>query len=296
MTTDGPRITFFIAGPPGAGKTALAFDVARKLDLRFMDFSSLDLNGKGVPLAEQKKMFEDFARTGFMDVVVLSWPLQQDNSVLKLARRSGCLILIWDHPDKMNARAPRPTIFTPTGRAKTHSGFGPSGTACNEFRRLDRACRVTILLSEMEGEEAVEWLEDVVQYFRERSSLPPAVQAEIASWGASWQKEYDADPVACELMLDAMGRFLLHLDGQGASERTLRAVRWDLNAAGGLVLSYDAPSAQEVLGCFRWVPWELEFRRKIADSPRLVKRYGRNLSRFARFLREHYQTAKCEKE
>ena len=286
MSADEPRYTLFVAGPPGAGKTALASKVTGKLGGRFVDFSSLDLDGKGMPLAEQRKMFEDFARTGFMDVVVLSWPLQQDSSVLKLARRDGCLVLIWDHPDKMNARAPRPTIFTPTGRAKSHGGFGPSGSACNEFRRLDRACRVTILLSEMTEEEAVDELIDVVRYFRERTAQPPAVQVGIASWGPGWQKEYDADPAACELVLEAMGRFLLHLEGQGGSERTLRAVRWDLNAAGGLVLSYDAPSAQEVLGCFRWVPWELEFRRKVTDSPRLVKRYERNLTRFSRFLRE----------
>ncbi len=67
---------------------------------------------------------------------------------------------------------------------------------------------------------------------------------------------------------------------QGVSPRRLSGFFSDLQVGGLLVFGYDAPKARDVLGCFSSVPWAADFERKFSDSPRLVKRYRRNLRNF----------------
>ena len=83
-----------------------------------------------------------------------------------------------------------------------------------------------------------------------------------------------------------MARYLAHLRSRGSSPRTRSGVRSDLNAAGHLVLMYDAPKGSRVLECFHGPPWVLEFKRRFTDSPTLVARYRRSLEGFASFLRQ----------
>ena len=55
-----------------------------------------------------------------------------------------------------------------------------------------------------------------------------------------------------------MAQYTLHLKSQGASSRKLSEVYDDLNAAGMLVMMYDAPkgkNAERILGRFAGPPW-----------------------------------------
>jgi hypothetical protein len=86
-----------------------------------------------------------------------------------------------------------------------------------------------------------------------------------------------------------MARYTLHLKSQGASSRKLSGVYDDLNAAGMLVMMYDAPTgknAERILSHFGAPPWDLEFERKFSDSSSAIARYERNLEGFARFLQQ----------
>ena len=101
-----------------------------------------------------------------------------------------------------------------------------------------------------------------------------------------WRQDHSASTHVARVMVDAMAGYLAHLRASGSSQRALSAVRSDLNAAGHLVLMYDAPKGNRILAHFDGPPWEFEFKRKFTDRPALVARYLRSLEGFARFLRK----------
>jgi hypothetical protein len=120
-------------------------------------------------------------------------------------------------------------------------------------------------------------------------SKPPAVREGLVSWVKDWQQDFNANRQAAEIIVDAMARYTLHLKSQGASSRKLSGVYDDLNAAGMLVMMYDAPEgkdAERILSRFDVPPWDLEFERKFSDSTSALARYERSLEGFARFLRQ----------
>jgi hypothetical protein len=221
------------------------------------------------------------------DVVALSWGLQQDGKVLRLARQSGALILLWAHPLDMQARSRHTApLFTPVGRLKTKGGFGRNGTSCKEFRRLDRACTDYLLLVDATFEEAAEALEETVLSIQQNAGLPPAEREGLNFWIKKWKGDADANPKAAQVLVDAMARYILHLKEKGISPRTLSGLYSDFDAAGMLVFMYYAPKVRDVLACFGSAPCTFEFERKFTDSPRLIARYERNLEGFSLFLRQ----------
>jgi hypothetical protein len=98
--------------------------------------------------------------------------------------------------------------------------------------------------------------------------------------------DFNADARACEVLVDAMARFMMHMKVQGASPRTVSGVRGDLNAAGFLVMCRDAPRGRAVLDSIDGGPSDYEFRRKISDSPRALARFRSTWEAFATFLRD----------
>lgn len=83
-----------------------------------------------------------------------------------------------------------------------------------------------------------------------------------------------------------MARFTVHLKARGTSPRTMSGVYRDLNAAGCLVMCYEAPKGKNVLDSFGSGPSEYDFRRKISDSPRALARFRFTWGAFGRFLRD----------
>jgi hypothetical protein len=113
----------------------------------------------------------------------------------------------------------------------------------------------------------------------------PAEREGLSGWVEDWRHDHNASPRVANAIVDAMARYLIHLRTRGVSPRTLSSVCSDLNAAGSLVLMYDAPKGKRVVEHFAQPPWEFEFTRKFSDRPNLVARYRRSLEGFARFLR-----------
>ena len=130
-------------------------------------------------------------------------------------------------------------------------------------------------------------------------SEPPAVREGLISWVKDWQQDFNANRQAAEIIVDAMARYTLHLKSQGASPRKLSGVYDDLNAAGMLVMMYDAPEgkdAERILSDFDTHPWSFQFKRKFSDSTSAIARYERNLEGFCRFLRQSGLLRKEEEE
>ncbi len=280
----------FLAGPPGSGKTTLGHRVCEQLDLKFLDLSR-PRNLSGLPEAgAEKEALTAAIRERSADVIALSWRLQQDTTVRTLARRSGILLLLWAHPLDMQARSGySEPLFTPAKNLKTRGGFGRNGTRCREFRRMDRACHETLMLVDVLFDEAVEDLKEYIISIEKENSEPPAVREGLIEWVKAWHEDFDANRKAAEIIVDAMARYTIHLKSQGASPRKMSAVYDDLNAAGMLVMMYDAPkgkSTERILSHFYFPPWNLEFRRKFSDSPNVIARYERNLEGFSRFLQD----------
>lgn len=280
-----PRPTIFLVGPPGAGKTTLGARACKELGLGFLDLA--DTPEAAPAGADDLERLTRLIAGRAADVIELPWRLQQDRKALALARRSGVLLLLWAHPEDMQARSGHAEpLFTPVPRLKIRGGFGRHGTGCREFRHLNRACGETLLLVDLPLEEACEVVNECIAELREQNDASPAEREGLAGWEDDWRQDHGASSRVSRVIIDAMARYLAHLRARGTSSRTMSAVRSDLNAAGHLVLMYDAPRGKRILEHFDGPPWEFEFKRKFTDSPALADRYGRSLEGFAGFLKE----------
>ncbi len=159
-------------------------------------------------------------------------------SVVEVAKPSHC----GAHPLEMQARSGRAErLFTPVQRLSTHGGFGRRGTSCKEYRHLARACRHVLDLSKLSESEAAQELRAAIEDLRAPDPRSPAERMGLLVWCDDWRHDFNADPKACEILVDAMARFMLHLKEGGASPRKISQVCGELNAAGCLVMSSDAP-------------------------------------------------------
>jgi len=290
-TPEQPRL--FLLGPPAVGKTTLGRRACDALGLRFADLASLYAAGSGAGLAAEAfdELLRQVLEEDGADVVEIPWPLQQDRRVLKRLRQSGITLLLWDHPEDVQARSgQREPLFTPGSRTPTRGGFGRTGTGCREFRRIDRASEESVFFIGLSLDAAAAHLEEVIADIREEQGLSPAEREGLSCWIEDWRVDHDASPEVSAVIVEAMARHLAARRASGASPRTLAPLRSDLNAAGHLVLMYDEPkrraSRYSILRCFDSPPWEISFARKFDDSPRAVARYERNLEGFAQFLRD----------
>jgi hypothetical protein len=274
--TRTPSPIIFLLGPPGAGKSTLGSWVCKELGLVFFDLGEADLGRLSRIVADRAA-----------DVIALPWELQHERQVLAFARRSGVALLLWAHPQDMQARSGHnERLFTPVPRLKIRGGFGRNGTGCREFRHLYRACGEALLLVGLSLEESVEAVRDRIADIREEKAETPTEREGLGVWVEDWRHDHGASPRVTKVIVDAMARYLAHLRTTGISPRTRSGVCSDLNAAGHLVAMYDAPKGKRNLECFDGPPWELEFEHKFSDSPALVARYRRSLEGFARFLRD----------
>lgn len=278
----------FLAGPPGSGKSSVGKKACKKLELRFVDLSTPEINEQS--LSSQKEILTDVINKRSVDVIALPWSLQEDKGVQKLVRRFGVLLLLWAHPLDMQARSGHSEpLFTPSPRIKTKGGFGRNGTGCREFRRLDNAADEVLILVGSSFDEAVDELQDYITSIWEEGSESPIVRAGLSSLVDDWHHDYDISKDIANIIVDAMARYILYLRFEGKSPRTLSGVYSDLEAAGMLVISYDYPTegtAAEILDLFSSPPWTIEFKRKFSDSPNATARYERNLEGFALFLKK----------
>jgi hypothetical protein len=274
----------FLLGPPGVGKSTFGSRACKELSLTFFDLAAVHASADSPSDLERlTKAIADRAA----DVIELPWALQQERRALALARKSGVSLLLWAHPQDMQARSGHDEpLFTPVPRLKIRGGFGRNGTGCREFRHLDRACGETLLLVDLTLEEAAEIVTDCIDEIREESEATPTEREGLSGWVEDWRQDHSASPRVSTVIVDAMARYLEHLRTSGTSPRSISGIRMDLNAAGHLELMYDAPRGKRILEHFAWPPWELEYRHKFNDAPNLVARYRRSLEGFARFLKE----------
>lgn len=268
----------FLVGPPGSGKSVLGRRVCIELGLGFVDL---------VDVGSTDAALQELVRARTADVVTLPWAPASDARWLDLCRRSGETVALWAHPLDMQARSGRTeSLFTPVKRLKTRGGFGRNGTGCSEYRHLDRACEHVLLLVELSEEVAAEELKALVEDLRSSEALSPAEREGLLGWCGGWRHDFDADAMACEVLVDAMARFTTHLKARGTSPRTMAGVYGDLNAAGLLMMRNSAPKGKEVLDLFGSGPSEYEFERMISDSPHVVARFRSTCQAFGAFLRD----------
>lgn len=284
-TVEGaPRPIIFLLGPPGVGKSTLGSRTCAELGLRFLELAGAPA---AAPAEDDLEGLSRLVADRAADVIELPWHLQHERRALVLARRFGVPLLLWAHPEEMQARSGQEEpLFTPVPRLKIRGGFGRHGTGCREFRHLDRACGETLLLVDLPLEETAQAVRECIAEIREQNEKSPAEREGLAGWEDDWCQDRDTNRRVSRVIIDAMARYLAYRRARGASPRTMSGVRSDLNAAGHLVLRYDAPKGKRILEHFDGPPREFEFKRKFTDSPALVERYRRNLEGCASFLRE----------
>ena len=271
-------VIVFLVGPPGSGKSTLGAKACTELGLSFLDLHYQ---------ANLEATLQDAIATREADVIALPWAPDLDKSWLRLCRKSGATVAMWAHPLDMQTRSGRTeSLFTPVPRLRTKGGFGRNGTGCREFRHLERTCEHQLLLVGLTQDQSWQEVRKMIHYLREQSVLSPAVKEGMAGWARSWVSDYDADPKACKILLDAMGSFTLHLKKQGASPRVTRGVYGDLNAAGLVVMRECCPKAIDVLEHFTGSSPEHRYARLFSDSQSAVDRFTATWNAFAEFLEE----------
>lgn len=295
-TEPGPII--FLFGPPGVGKSTLGSRACRDLGLEFLDFGAAPAaQPAGLDIRLQKERLSRTIADRAADVIEVPWGLQHARKVLLQTRSSGIPLLLWAHPEDMQARSGRiEPLFTPVPRLKVRGGFGRNGTGCREFRRLDRACGETLLLVDLSLDEAAGLVKECIVEIGEKNHASPAEREGLAGWVDDWCHDHSTSSRVAKVIVDAMARCLAHLRIRGSSPRVLSGIRLDLNAAGHLVLTYDAPKDNHILEHFLGPVWTFEFKRKFTDSPALVARYCRSLEGFARFLKQSGNLPNDEEE
>ena len=115
VETQTPCPIIFLLGPPSAGKSALGSHACKELELEFLDLAATpatDSTTEGIQsdLDRLSSLVADHAA----DVIELPWPLQHERKALVLTRKSRVPLLLWAHPDDMQARSGREErLFTP---------------------------------------------------------------------------------------------------------------------------------------------------------------------------------------
>jgi len=214
----------FLVGLPGSGKSALGRRVCAELGLRFVDL---------VDDGSTDATLQELVGARGADVVALPWAPARDARWLDLCRRSGETVALWAHPLDMQARSARAeALFTPVKRPSTRGGFGRSGTGCSEYRHLDRACAHVLLLVDLSEDVAAEELKELIGDLRTQGELSPAEREGLLGWWENWRDDFDADARACEILVDAMARFTMHLKARGTSPRTMSGIYGDRPRAG----------------------------------------------------------------
>lgn len=266
----------FLAGPSGVGKSTLGRMAAAALGLRFAD---LDDDG------DTDRVLREIVETELADVVALPWAPDRDLPWLRLCRRAGFTVALWVHPLELRKRSGRAEMqFTPSRKLRSRGGFGRTGTACREYRHLERACGDVLLLNGLSEEAAALELQELIEDLRTPRDLSPAQQEGLDNWVQDWKTDFNADLEACRILVDAMARFTMTLKARGASPRRMAAVYNDLNYGGFLVMCYDAPRGKDVLRSLGAPPGFL-FRKNISESPHALARFQSTWKSFVAFLR-----------
>jgi len=273
----------FLVGPPGSGKSTLGRRVSAELGLRFVDL---------VHDGSTDAALHEIVRARGADVVALPWAPERDAGWLEICRRSGKTLGLWAHPLDMQARSGRTEpLFTPVPRLKIRGGFGHRGTSCTEHRHLRRACEYVLYLFRLSEDDAAQELKASIEDLPSPEEGSPAEREGLHGWVDDWRHDFRADTWACQILVDAMARFTLHLRAQGTSPRAMSAVFNDLNAAGFLVMCRDAPKGKAVLRSFDSEPSEYEYGRWISESPRTMARFRSTWEAFRAFLLESSRPA-----
>lgn len=268
----------FLVGPPGCGKSTLGRKACAELGLCFVDL--VDDGGAEAAL-------DGLLESKDADVVALPWAPTRDTPRLRRCRRAGQTVALWAHPLDMQGRSGRTEpLFTPVQRLSTRGGFGRNGTGCREYRHLARACEHVLLLVGLDESDAARELKALIEDLRAEKELSPAEREGLLGWAKYWSGHLHGDKKACDLLVDSMARFAMHLKAQGASPRKMSGIYDDLNSAGLLLVYCEAPKGKNVLKAFESSPPEYEFRRKISESPRAMARFRSTWEAFGAFLRD----------
>ena len=76
-----------------------------------------------------------------------------------------------------------------------------------------------------EDAAAQELMKALVEDLRSSQELSPAEREGLLGWCGNWRDDFNADTRACEILVDAMARFTMHLKARGTSPRALALFR-----------------------------------------------------------------------